>query len=483
MPSLLFSDGTTSGFNWQVTNLGSAWNSSNYIKVVLCTGTTSEGSTTAPSGIVGTVNAPTSGSGTSTPKTFIGGSAGTTYSRNAYAQAANGKYYFAGSDSITLPSATPSSPTNISFSVNGKTITAYWTKGANAYETRLDFSWESGAYNVTTTGSSYTFTVPNFNTSYSVDFISFNQSGSSSSNWTGFRSFTSGPDPTPSVPTGLFTNVISKSQINLGWNQVSGAEGYNIFRNGVYIGWTANNWYSVTGLGEYTYHSFKVRATKQGYESADSATVGAYTLDETIPTVSILAITPTNSRISVSYSGRDDHSGINEYQMYISPPGSTTLYYKTSYGTSAPQHTFETDGLGNPLSGGKTYTIGVKAVDKSGNFSLTAMYTVTLPNTRPADWGWLVPGKYSGGTYNLTADEWYKLCTRINDFRNYKGLAYYGFTDPMVGDLFYAYMFNQARAATQDLPRSISVPSAQSPGNPVMASLLNQLRDALNSVA
>lgn len=397
MPSLIFSDGTSSGFNWQVTGLSSAWNSTNYTRIVLSSGSTTDGSTTAPSGIVSVVSPPSSGSNTFTPKTFIGGSSGTTYSRNAYAQAANGRYYFVGSDSITLPSDAPNPPSGISFSVSGKSITAYWTKGSGAYDTRLDFSWISGAYDVTTTGTSYTFTVPEYNTQYGVDFISFNGDGSRSSSWTGFKYFTSGSPPP----------------------------------------------------------------------------------DTSNPSISYVAETVRNTRISLSWTS-SDNVGVTQHQVFISKKNQASLFYKTTLTGSATTYDFEYDADGLPLVGGATYTVGVRAYDAAGNFSTMLSITRTTPKNRPSNWSWFT-SKTSGGSFNLTFDEWNKFCSRINDFRDYHNLSSYGFTNAVQGETFFAYMYNQARTAIVDLPRTISLPSSVSSMQDLTASSLNGLRDALNS--
>ncbi|MGM0807479.1 MAG: fibronectin type III domain-containing protein [Bacillota bacterium] len=483
MPSLIFSDATSSGFNWQVTGLSSAWNSSNYTQIVLSSGTTSEGSTSAPSGVVGSVSAPGSGSSTSTPKTYIGGSAGTTYNRNAYAQAANGRYYYVGSNSITLPNSTPpppNTPSNISFTVNGKNITAHYTKGG--YYVHLDYSWINGYPDAVTTALSYSFTVPEYDTYYSVDFQSENMDGQKSG-WSGFKGFYSGSAPNPpSQPRNLTATPQSKSTIFLDWDSSSTGSpyGYDILVNNLYAtSVTSGTSYLLENLNEYTSYTIKV-VPYNSYGDGTSATVVARTLDQTAPTVDITAVTTSNSRISIAYSGNDPHSGIAEYQVYISLPDATTLYYKTSLDDLITGYTFETDGTGNPLIAGKTYRVGVKAIDASGNVSTTDSEYYLLPNTRPNNWSWYT-AKTSGGNFSLTSDEWFKFCTRINDFRSYKNLSYYGFTDATSGGSFYAYMFNQARSAIVDLPRSVSLPSAVSSGDYIYAYQLNQLRDALNS--
>ena len=335
-----------------------------------------------------------------------------------------------------------------------------------------------------TSGTGYGFTETctglNSGTYYYVYAFALAQNGS----WYqvgGGTSFTTGSNSPPNPPTNLISNVISKSQINLGWTVASGAQGYNVFRNGYYIGYTTNNYYVHSGLSEYTQYSFHVRSTRSGLESYDSEWVYARTLDQTDPYVSISGSTLLNTRISISWSSGDSHSGRNYHEVFISKKGGSDLYWKDQLSSGASTYNFEYDADGLPLEGGKTYRVGVRVYDLADNYSSMASNYYTTQSSRPANWSWFT-SKVSGGTSNgLTYDEWNKFCSRINDFRNYKGLPSYGFTDASQGGIFYAYLFNQARSGINDLSRTVSVPTSVTSGEDVYAYQLNQLRDALNS--
>jgi hypothetical protein len=85
--------------DWSVGGLGSLWDSDSYEYIVLCTGTTTEGSTTPPDGIVDYRYPPTppgSEYGFS-GETCYGLSPGTSYNFRAYALVTSGKWYAAGS--------------------------------------------------------------------------------------------------------------------------------------------------------------------------------------------------------------------------------------------------------------------------------------------------------------------------------------------------------------------------------------------------
>lgn len=100
---------------------------------------------------------------------------------------------------------------------------------------------------------------------------------------------------------------------------------------------------------------------------------------------------------------------------------------------------------------------------------------------RPSNWQWYT-SKVSGGTFSLTANEWNNFCANINKFRKYKNKSTYNFTTATSGGVFYAYMFNEARNAINEMSPPTSVPSAKYSGDTIYANDLNRLRDSLNSI-
>jgi len=93
----------------------------------------------------------------------------------------------------------------------------------------------------------------------------------------------------PSTPTGLSATAVSSSQINLSWNAVSGATGYDIYRStsagGTFtrlgseptISGGSTTSYSDTGLSAGTTYYYKVSALNASGESAASSAVSATT--------------------------------------------------------------------------------------------------------------------------------------------------------------------------------------------------------------
>lgn len=92
-------------------------------------------------------------------------------------------------------------------------------------------------------------------------------------------SFNVGPAPAIQPPAGLTAGAATANTVPLSWSSVSGATGYNVYRNGAKI--TASpltaTAYTASGLVASTSYSFTVTATASGVESTQSASVVATT--------------------------------------------------------------------------------------------------------------------------------------------------------------------------------------------------------------
>jgi chitinase len=89
-----------------------------------------------------------------------------------------------------------------------------------------------------------------------------------------------GGDPAPTVPGapgGLTVSGTSSSSVSLAWNAVSGATGYNVYRDGTKVTAVTGASATVTGLAASTTYSFQVTATNSAGESGRSGTVTAKT--------------------------------------------------------------------------------------------------------------------------------------------------------------------------------------------------------------
>ncbi|MFF4545537.1 chitinase [Streptomyces sp. NPDC001435] len=85
-----------------------------------------------------------------------------------------------------------------------------------------------------------------------------------------------GGDPAPTVPgapAGLAVSGTTSSSVSLSWNAVSGATGYNVYRDGTKVTAVTGTSATVTGLAASTSYSFQVTATNSAGESPTSAAV------------------------------------------------------------------------------------------------------------------------------------------------------------------------------------------------------------------
>ncbi|MGW3207353.1 chitinase [Streptomyces sp. NPDC001135] len=86
------------------------------------------------------------------------------------------------------------------------------------------------------------------------------------------------PGPTvPSTPSGLSVSGTTSSSVSLSWSPVSGATGYNVYRDGTKATAVSGTSATVTGLTAATSYAFQVTAVNAAGESAKSTPVTATT--------------------------------------------------------------------------------------------------------------------------------------------------------------------------------------------------------------
>jgi hypothetical protein len=82
----------------------------------------------------------------------------------------------------------------------------------------------------------------------------------------------------------------------------------------------------------------------------------------------------------------------------------------------------------------------------------------------------------------ITALEWTNFCAKINEFRNYRNYSNYPFSPVSSEEDFLAFVFNEATNAISIMTPPTSVTLTRVKGDDVLASDINQLWNALNSV-
>jgi len=89
---------------------------------------------------------------------------------------------------------------------------------------------------------------------------------------------------TPNTPTGLSATIQSTTQINLSWDAVSNADGYELYKGDSLLTTTSDTSYSNTGLSANTAYSYKIRSYIGSVYSDFSTVVFATTEAESVST-------------------------------------------------------------------------------------------------------------------------------------------------------------------------------------------------------
>ncbi|MGW4392688.1 chitinase [Streptomyces sp. NPDC004685] len=165
----------------------------------------------------------------------------------------------------TLSSWVQGSYVYLGASGTGTTDVSTWTPGSSAWQ-QLSTTFTTGAN--TTSVTVYTHGWYGQSAYYADDVSVLGPDGGGG-----------GGDPVviPAVPAGLAAGTATSSSVDLSWNPVSGATGYNVYRDGSKVASVSGASATVTGLAAATSYSFQVSATNSAGESAKSAAVTART--------------------------------------------------------------------------------------------------------------------------------------------------------------------------------------------------------------
>ena len=133
------------------------------------------------------------------------------------------------------------------------------------------------------------------------------------------------------------------------------------------------------------------------------------------------------------------------------------------------------------VTAGTTYYLWVRYYSTSASGYIDLYIDPPEVVTRPNDFSWTY-SKVQGGTFNLTATEWNNFTSRINAFREYKGLSDYSFTRAYSGNNFTAAMYNQARIAIQAISGYGTYIPTVTKGQQITAYMMNVLVSELNAI-
>lgn len=459
---------TTSSLRVSIQGLSYPYNSTYYGDVAWYKGTSASGTTYAQN--------------QSLSQTFSGYSPGTSYSvcakiwwKDPDGNGAAAGWVQIGGTYYTFQTqcATPSFSSSSNVTASSITVTFNSVTGASQYE----IVCSNGSSSV---GSSRTATFNNLspNTQYGFKCRALASTGSAADSAFSSYSYvtTVGPPATPNGEVSISRRI--EGGFDLTWPSSSNATGYDLAYKYSYdssfttvsVNGTS---YTLSGRACGVQHSFKVRAkNSSGTSSYTAESIG--TTAPRSPTVSNPATTSDTIDIEI---GNMDGNWDYVLVWKNSNQSDSKKLYQTDWNSGQRRVTF------TGLSQGVSYNFKAQSVF---NWNSTDLWSYSIreinvtTTSRPANFSW-DSSKSAGSDFNLTASEWNRLTSRINDFRRYKGLSNYSFTTASTGATFTATIFNQARNAIADM-RTMGLPGTKSAGNTITASDLNALRDTLNAI-
>ncbi|MYW70012.1 chitinase [Streptomyces sp. SID8379] len=164
----------------------------------------------------------------------------------------------------TLSSWVQGSYVYLGASGTGTTDVSTWTPGTSSWQ-QLTTSFKTGAN--TTSVTIYTHGWYGQSAYYVDDVNVFGPDGGGGSD----------PVVVPAAPSGLAAGATTSSSVDLSWTPVSGATGYNVYRDGTKVSSATGASATVAGLSADTSYSFQVTATNAAGESPKSTAVTAKT--------------------------------------------------------------------------------------------------------------------------------------------------------------------------------------------------------------
>jgi fibronectin type 3 domain-containing protein len=169
----------------------------------------------------------------------------------------------------------------------------------------------------------------------------------------------------PGTPSGVTAAAASSSSIALGWNSVSGASGYYVYRSSsssgtyYYVGSSSSTSYTDTGLSANTTYYYKVKAYNKAGTGYQSSSVHATTLSGgggTAPNAPTVTATASGNSITLNWTVVPGATGYKVYRNTIDSYSETNV-------VATPTSTSYTD---TGLAAGTPYFYRVTAYNDAG---------------------------------------------------------------------------------------------------------------------
>ena len=228
---------------------------------------------------------------------------------------------------------------------SSSSITLNWgdVSGEDGYKIYRSTSSASGYSQIASVGSnttSYDDNVLSPATTYYYKVRAFNAGGNSG--YSDYIAVSTYPDP-PSTPVVVSAVTISNSSITFNWNDVSGEDGYKVYRSTnsasgysqiASVGSNVTS-YDDNGLNSATTYYYKVRAFNTGGNSGYSDYESAATYpDPPAAPATVSTVTNSSSSVTVNWSDVTGEDGFKVYRSTTSSSGYSQIASVSSNVTS-----------------------------------------------------------------------------------------------------------------------------------------------------
>ncbi len=250
----------------------------------------------------------------------------------------------------------PAAPTNLQFVRSTSTsVMMRWTGSADSGKLNRYEIYRDGKLVGTTKQTEFIDNGLNTHTQYEYYIVALGANGVRSENSNTIKAATDVDAYAPTTPTGLQAVIRADGTVYLTWIASSdnvSVDGYNLYRNGEFIGNTAGTAYNDKNA-EPGYHEYYVEAfDNEGNNSLFSGSVYADNMPPQKPVLHISEITPM--RITFKWDS-EDNVEIDHFEIYKNGE-----FFKN---TKSSEYT------DTAVTAGDEYSYYVVAIDTSGNIS------------------------------------------------------------------------------------------------------------------